>query len=1060
MPDVDALDAKTGQPVTLPQEAVASQYAKGAIYFAPGTRVPVILNGQPGTVPEHELDDAIHEGGATFNYDPAGATKAAAAGAARGASFGLTDWLAIEEGKLLKGHEGGEYVRKTLEGLRDEHPSASTTGEVGGAIASMFIPGGAEVDAARAGEVGLDAAQGAGAAADAAGAARALPGGAAPTLSPLEAAEQARAGAEAMSAAQAGAQIRQASDAASAVAEADAASGRTVGSTLGSLLRHANPNNAIGTVGGAAENAVTRLFGEGAVARGAGTLARFATEGAVVDYANALDESELGDTNLTGEAILASLEHGALYGSALGLVGVAGEKVLTGAGRLAARVAEGRLGGSAGQFRKGLERWGPGSLGMRSLEEGIETPFATGAEKYERAQAVVQRDGSLLDSIAREADDKYQGMEAHASRQAMHEAIDRAAEDGRMAGGNLDLLSQKLKGEYDKAIGWHADPAPLARLPENAADELYTQAWQEEAKRGLLAPDTPAPRPVTAGQVRARYRELLDGEGLAPKLEKPPKGIPREAIEQRRAILVRRMQTSTDLADRQRIGVELATPGALEASVRQEMDAGIAARNARRAELQTKAADDLNTQYAQQKDTWDRAMKRHEELRAQSAQKVSEAQGQRDKTYAHMVSAIRRGNGELRVPFTKVREFRAKLDDIIPYNRPTDAISNAAIEMKRQARQALEGHLERSLDKAATRSGNQEILARYVHAKARYGQAKDIEKMLERQRARDVSRFGREVFGHHGGLIGHALAGGMFGHPVAGAAVGIGKKYAPSVAAWAAHKVSRFAEMKALRADVMVAMRKSARAAAAGREVERLSSVAVPDLAPHELRANAAEAMLAVMKTAKGADLAARLAALDPNMPILAPKAAAAAEGAARRALAWMVSTIPARIQAAIAQGHKPTGRDLSDTEARNFLEGAAVAHDPRFATDALAHGQLTPAAAAGWKAVWPGLHAQSVATAQRQAQLDHDSFDKLPMGRRNQLSSVGVHAMPTSPPGMTLALQRSAAALTAAGAAKQQPAGQVHASSGLAKMGSSSMMQTMSDTLEANSPGRRKNAG
>jgi hypothetical protein len=484
-----------------------------------------------------------------------------------------------------------------------------------------------------------------------------------------------------------------------------------------------------------------------------------------------------------------------------------------------------------------------------------------------------------------------------------------------------------------------------------------------------------------------------------------------------------------------------------------------AERNAAREALAQKSVADVVAKHEADTAAFDANAKQHNDLRAAAEKRVADLQSERDRTYAHRVNAGNRSNGELRVPYSKVREFRAKVDGLIPYGRSADAMTNAAVDMKFATRRALEGHLESSLDQAAKKGGD-DIYARYVHAKARYGQSKDITRMVERARGREASWFGREVFGHQGGLIGHGLQGLMFGHPIAGIGVGIAKKHAPTVMAWAAHKAAHLAELKALRAEVLVAVRRSARAAAAGSEVPRFSQVAIPNVAPHELRMTAAEAMVAVSKVARGTDLQARLAALHPSTLLIAPKTMMATEGAGRRALTWMLSNIPARIQAAIAQGHQPSGRDLSDGEARRFMEGLAVAKDPRYASDALAHGQLTPHIDAGWKATAPGLRMQATATAQRQAALDRESFERLPMGRKSQLGTLGVSSMPMPPPGMTLALQKSAVASTAAGAAASKPAGQVHASSGLAKSTEASMLATMTDSLEGSTAGRRRRSG
>jgi hypothetical protein len=1033
--DVTALDAKTGQPIVLPQEAVATHYKAGKIYFPPGTRVPVRVDGQEGTLDESELDTAIHDHDAELNFDPSGATKAAAAGAVRGLSAGTSDWLAIEGMKLLGNREGAEKLRLGLQGLREEHPTASTVGEIGGALASIPLTAGlgGEAQAVRGGAEGVDLAQAGAGAADAA-----------------------KAAVTTGESAQMGAALRDAGAAAQGAAAADASSGRTVGSALGTLFRHAaDPMQAVGAIGNAAETHVARLFGDSALAGGAGKLARWTTEGGILGAANAADESELGDENLTGEAMWTAMEHGALFGTGLGLVGVGAEKALLGAGKLASRVAEGRLGGTAAQYRRALERHGVGTLGQRALEEGIETPFATAREKFERAQAVVNRDGQAIDGVVREADANYGGVNAAAARRALHEHLDRATEEGGLAGGNLGPLNARIKREFDDAIGWKGDPEPMPPIPAGRANQLYEEMWQ---RAGLPDPATiRAPAEVTRGRMSAMWREMAEAEGIGTKMERGPKRLSAEQVASFREAAAKKLAATVDPAERGKLTVMFGTPGGVEKAAVEEADIQAKLRNARRQELRQKATDDLNARYARETEEFDRVTQAHRDFESAAAQKANAEQAEQDRLFAHSVSARRRANAEIKVPLASVRSFRQKLDGIIPYNRGPDALTNAAVDMKLASRRGLEQHVEEQMDRIAQKAGKPELYAQYVHAKARYGQAKDIEAMLEKQRGREASWFGREVFGHHGGIVGHALGAAMFGHPIAGAAVGIAKQYAPTLAAFLAHKMARFAEMKALRSELLVAMRRSGRASVAGREVPAFATLAVPNLPPHELRATAADAMVAIAKMARGTDLKSRLAILDPSLNVLAPKTAMAQEGAARRALTWLMGKVPARVQAALAQGQPVSSRDLSDSEARDFMEASAVTLDPRVLTDALAQGKATPTMVATNKFVQPFLHAQLQATLQREHAMDRGNFDRLTPGRKAQLGMVTNLGAPETP-GMTMALQRSAAAL-AAGAARQSPQGKVNSASGLSKMSGANLMQTQSDAAASSTPGRRGKA-
>src|ERR1019366_2224924 len=88
MADIQVIDTKTGKPKALPQEAVATAHARKEIAFAPGTRVPAILDGQPVTLPAEQVDAAVASGRAKLDLDPSGVVKASAAAAARGLPLG------------------------------------------------------------------------------------------------------------------------------------------------------------------------------------------------------------------------------------------------------------------------------------------------------------------------------------------------------------------------------------------------------------------------------------------------------------------------------------------------------------------------------------------------------------------------------------------------------------------------------------------------------------------------------------------------------------------------------------------------------------------------------------------------------------------------------------------------------------------------------------------------------------------------------------------------------------------------------------------------------------
>lgn len=137
-----------GQTIDLPDDQAWAGAVSGQYGFAPGQQVPVrAKDGTIGSIPAEDLQSALAEG-----YQPTseaelaaatqraahetlpGAITAAAAGAGRGATFGLSD-LAIRE---LGGKGAAEYV----EGARQAFPVLSTGAEVAGATLPLLGSGG------------------------------------------------------------------------------------------------------------------------------------------------------------------------------------------------------------------------------------------------------------------------------------------------------------------------------------------------------------------------------------------------------------------------------------------------------------------------------------------------------------------------------------------------------------------------------------------------------------------------------------------------------------------------------------------------------------------------------------------------------------------------------------------------------------------------------------------------------------------------------------------------------------------------------------------------------
>lgn len=106
--------------------------------------------------------------------------------------------------------------------------------------------------------------------------------------------------------------------------------GMTAGALAGDEAALGAAPGLVGRLGAATEAGAARLLGGGAVARGAGMLARGGVEGAAFGAGEAISESSLQNHDLTAEALVGGAAHGALGGMlAAGVIG-GGGKVLSG----------------------------------------------------------------------------------------------------------------------------------------------------------------------------------------------------------------------------------------------------------------------------------------------------------------------------------------------------------------------------------------------------------------------------------------------------------------------------------------------------------------------------------------------------------------------------------------------------------------------------------------------------------------------------------------------------------------------------------------------------------
>ena len=758
---------------------------------------------------------------------------------------------------------------------------------------------------------------------------------------------------------------QEAGAAADGVAAAQAATGVTKGSALARTFRALNPYEYVGKAGEAVGGAVSSVLGGGRVAKVVSPLARFATEGAIIGAANTVDEHELGDTDLTGESILAGAESGALWGTGLGVVGTGVGKMVTAGGRMAVKLAEAQLGGSPGELRQAISRFGRGGLANRMLEEPGYSPFMDADKQYELAQNMKEKDGANLARVVKDADSAYAGVSAKEVRREVLASMEKAADQYAIAGGNPELIKRTIMREVDAGLGWHAPPEMPPFIPPHTADDIYEHWWKQAGLNDpseLKRPRAPTQKAIT---------ELA--QSYAAKEIQP---ITQEAL--RAEIL--------DAAKNRRVTADYNPMKVLEAKQAEQ-----------RVALLEQAKSELMAKYSDQYDKYTAENARHAELRVAAADNIQQEARAHATKYQRLVAAADASNKNLRATFDQARTIRQKLDGVIPWNKVHSAsgLDNAAVEVKIAARQALEGKIEESLDNAASKVNDPTTYANYLHAKQRYAESSLLANMAQRGQARSAGMFGRASrVGGVGMVVAGELAGVALGHPVLGAMAGvagaIGRHYGPKVAASVLHKAARIAEIKALREEVLIATRRGVRSGLGQSAAKPYAKVALQSMAPHELRMNAAQAMAKVMSLGKeGAGLRSRLAALNPAFPVVAPESFGKAEGAYRRQVNWLIQQIPAHIMAQYQNEGRVNPRELSDSASREFMQHYAVVQDPRTATDALANGNLSASAAKAYAGAWPALNKEAVLTYKAMKQRNLETYDFLPNRRKDNVSML-----------------------------------------------------------------------
>ena len=469
---------QSGKAVEVPDDQVGAALSTGKYGVLKDTRVPVKYDGQIGTIDASELHQTLQNGGEVVSqqdydhhveeekYTDVGHKAAAVGlGAVRGLTLGGSDVAASALGQDAK-----DYVRKT----KEYNPYTSTAAEIGGSLLpAAFSGGGSEV--ATAGNLAREGLEGV-------EAAKALAGGA-------EAAEAAR-------------------------------SATSVASHLGDVAKTAigapvkllgAPLEATNEVGNLVQKGVAKIVGDQATSlagkiaqKGAQLAARSAVEGAIMGGGQEIGEEALGDPELNGQKILASIGHGALLGLGGGAaLGAAGELGSAALGRVASH-----LSGAAEEqavrslsvssdlkaFRKINDLpGGVQGLGRQLLDDGV-------IKAGETVDEVAPRIAEAKEAAGKAITDRLSGLDSAAAegpslgnvnRELEEKVIPRLKKFSALTG-NAEPMLRKLQDNLSEIAGVPSRQATIeeamSRVAQttDAANPAYQDILKKETKAALL----------------------------------------------------------------------------------------------------------------------------------------------------------------------------------------------------------------------------------------------------------------------------------------------------------------------------------------------------------------------------------------------------------------------------------------------------------------------------------------------------------------------------------------------------------------------------------------------
>jgi hypothetical protein len=158
---LDLVNSQTNALESVPDDKATAAVTSGKYTFARGAKVPIVT--EQGVFTQASPEEAfahlakggtIASQGRAFEEAHSGVgshVAAAAEGAARGLSVGLSDPAAIAAARAIGGDEAAEKVRAHLAEEREAHPYLAAGGEIAGAVAPTLLTGGTSAEAEGAG---------------------------------------------------------------------------------------------------------------------------------------------------------------------------------------------------------------------------------------------------------------------------------------------------------------------------------------------------------------------------------------------------------------------------------------------------------------------------------------------------------------------------------------------------------------------------------------------------------------------------------------------------------------------------------------------------------------------------------------------------------------------------------------------------------------------------------------------------------------------------------------------------------------------------------------------